>query len=156
MKGCRQLCVGGCSLSLLPARGRARMFVFVHPLMCEHVRTSVHVNTSTCVRSGMHSRFRPQDNTPSWPPNRLAAPDRRRPSAGFAALAAALDYCTLKTVCRRSDLRRIFDAGNERSVERRLVPAAGTASCTFVRQTGVCPTKVLALRGRGIRRCRTL
>ena len=34
------------------------MFVFVHPLMCEHVRTSVHVNTSTCVRSGVRSRFR--------------------------------------------------------------------------------------------------
>ena len=50
----------------------------------------------------------------------------------------------------------IFDAGNERSAVRRFVPAAGTASCTFVRQTGVCPTKVLALRGRGIRRCRTL
>ena len=52
--------------------------------------------------------------------------------------------------------RMIFDAGNERSVVRRFVPVAGTASCTFVRQTSVCPTKVLALRGRGIRRCRTL
>lgn len=66
------------------------MFVFVHPLMCEHVHTSVHTNTSTCVRSGVRSRFRPQDNTPSWPPKRLTAPDRRRPSEGFAALAAAV------------------------------------------------------------------
>ena len=40
----------------------------------------------------------------------------------------------------------IFDAGNERSVVRRFVPAAGTASCTFVRQTGVCPTNERTMR----------
>ena len=31
-----------------------------------------------------------------------------------------------------------------------------TASCTFVRQIGICPTKVLALRGRGRSRVATL
>ena len=30
-----------------------------------------------------------------------------------------------------------------------------TASCTFVRQIGICPTKVLALRGRGVLPSRT-
>ena len=55
-------------------------------MKAEELGTSVHVNTSTCVRSGVRSRFRPQDNTSSWPPNRLAALDRRRPSEGLAAL----------------------------------------------------------------------
>ena len=35
-------------------------------------------------------------------------------------------------------------------------PRQRVASCTFVRQIGICPTKVLALRGRGRSRVATL
>ena len=52
-------------------------------------------------------------------------------------------------------------SGNSENFEQRFSGAdfccrQTTASCTFVRQIGICPTKVLALRGRGRSQVATL